>query len=166
MFRRTDDFTAALTQERENTLKLFGNLTDKSLEQAIVPGGRTLGFLAWHLAGTFREMLGTAGLEVDGPGIGDPVPARAADIVAAYDRASASALQQVRAHWQDAMLEDVLPMYGETWPRGLVLEVLIRHEAHHRGQMTVLMRQAGLPVAGMYGPSREEWVAYGMEAHA
>ena len=43
-----------------------------------------------------------------------------------------------------------------------MLSALIRHEAHHRGQMTVLMRQAGLTVPGVYGPSREEWVAYGM----
>ena len=54
-------------------------------------------------------------------------------------------------------------MYGETWKRGVALEMLIRHEAHHRGQMTVLMRQAGLPVHGVYGPSREEWTAMGME---
>ncbi|MBI2416475.1 MAG: hypothetical protein HYV28_00920 [Ignavibacteriales bacterium] len=30
--------------------------------------------------------------------------------------------------------------------------------------MTVLMRQAGLKVPGAYGPSREEWAAYGMPA--
>jgi uncharacterized damage-inducible protein DinB len=165
MFRRIDDFAAAFTQERENTLRLFGNLTDETLGQAIVPGSRTLGFLAWHLVCTFPEMMGHAGLEPEGPALGEPVPASAADIVAGYDRASASTLEQVKARWQDDMLDDMLPMYGETWPRGVVLEALIRHEAHHRGQMTVLMRQAGLPVAGMYGPSREEWAAYGMEPH-
>jgi uncharacterized damage-inducible protein DinB len=30
--------------------------------------------------------------------------------------------------------------------------------------MTVLMRQAGLKVPGIYGPSREEWVKIGMTA--
>jgi uncharacterized damage-inducible protein DinB len=30
--------------------------------------------------------------------------------------------------------------------------------------MTVLMRQAGLAVPGVYGPAREEWAAYGMAA--
>ena len=54
-------------------------------------------------------------------------------------------------------------MYGEKWPRGLSLQVLVVHQAHHRGQMTVLMRQAGLEVPGVYGPSREEWTAYGMQ---
>jgi len=43
-----------------------------------------------------------------------------------------------------------------------VLVSLITHQAHHRGQMTVLMRQAGLKVPGVYGPAREEWAAMGM----
>jgi uncharacterized damage-inducible protein DinB len=30
--------------------------------------------------------------------------------------------------------------------------------------MTVLMRQAGLRVPGVYGPSQEEWSQFGMEA--
>jgi uncharacterized damage-inducible protein DinB len=165
MFRRIDDFAGEWALERKQTLKLFRNLTDATLDQAVVPGGRTLGFLAWHITGTFREMLGHAGLKPDGPMIGDPVPARAAEIADAYERASASVLDQVTSQWTDAMLEDMLDMYGRQWPRGVVLEALIRHEAHHRGQMTVLMRQAGLPVAGPYGPSREEWAAMGMEAH-
>ncbi len=165
MFRRVDDFADEWAVERASTLKLFRHLTDASLEQAVEPGGRTLGFLAWHITGTFREMLGRAGLEPKGPETGAPAPSRAAAIVAAYDQASASVLEQVTGRWTDDMLEDVLDMYGQRWTRGLVLESLIRHEAHHRGQMTVLMRQAGLPVAGPYGPSREEWVAYGMEPH-
>ena len=39
----------------------------------------------------------------------------------------------------------------------------LSHQTHHRGQMTVLMRQAGLTVPGVYGPAREEWAAMGME---
>jgi uncharacterized damage-inducible protein DinB len=57
-------------------------------------------------------------------------------------------------------------MYGQTWARGETLQVLVVHQAHHRGQMTVLMRQAGLAVPGVYGPAREEWVGYGMSAPA
>ncbi len=32
--------------------------------------------------------------------------------------------------------------------------------------MTVLMRQAGLAMPSIYGPTKEGWVAYGMEAPA
>jgi uncharacterized damage-inducible protein DinB len=34
-------------------------------------------------------------------------------------------------------------MYGEMWAKGKILAVLIGHQAHHRAQMTVLMRQSG-----------------------
>lgn len=54
-------------------------------------------------------------------------------------------------------------MYGETWAIGVTLSALIDHQIHHRGQMTVLMRQAGLKVPGIYGPSREDWSQIGME---
>jgi uncharacterized damage-inducible protein DinB len=36
---------------------------------------------------------------------------------------------------------------------------LVRHLIHHRGQLIVLMREAGLIVPGVYGPSREETAA-------
>ena len=53
-------------------------------------------------------------------------------------------------------------MYGQKWKRGLTLGILITHQIHHRGQMTVLMRQAELKVPGIYGPAYEEWAALGV----
>ena len=55
-------------------------------------------------------------------------------------------------------------MYGEKWTRAFTLGALIGHQCHHRGQVTVLMRQAGLKVPGIYGPAQEEWAVYGMPA--
>ena len=66
--------------------------------------------------------------------------------------------------WTDATLEETREMYGENWTIGFTVAALIAHQAHHRGQMTVLMRQAGLAVPGVYGPAREEWAAMGMPA--
>ena len=165
MFRRISDFAEEWQDERSSTIKLMQALTDESLGQAMEPGGRTLVFLAWHLTVSFREMLGHAGLEIDGPDLGAPVPSNAAEILRQYQRASASVLDKVGASWSDDMMEDDVPAYGMVFRRGLMLDMLIRHEAHHRGQMTVLMRQAGLPVAGPYGPSREEWRQMGLEPH-
>jgi uncharacterized damage-inducible protein DinB len=45
----------------------------------------------------------------------------------------------------------------------MTLQILVRHEIHHRGQMTVLMRQARLKLPGIYGPSKEEWSKYGAQ---
>jgi uncharacterized damage-inducible protein DinB len=49
--------------------------------------------------------------------------------------------------------------FGRTLPVGTVVTSLIRHQIHHRGQMTTLMRMAGVVVPGVYGPSREETAA-------
>jgi len=166
MYRSLDDFAAAWTQETASTLKVFRSLTDASLAQPVVEGGRTLGFLAWHITCTLAEMGGHAGLAIEGPTeqTPDAVPAHAAEIVAQYERAAAQVVPAVRAAWTDAMLGELMPIYGEEWPRGLTLAILISHQTHHRGQMTVLMRQAGLPVPGVVGPSKDEWAAMGMPA--
>lgn len=44
---------------------------------------------------------------------------------------------------------------GQNMPRGKVLSMLVQHNIHHRGQMTVLLRQAGLEVPGVMGPTKE-----------
>jgi uncharacterized damage-inducible protein DinB len=165
MFRKIDDFADEWQTERLSTIKLMRFMTDESLGRAIEPGGRTLGFLAWHLTTTLREMMSHTGLDTEAPEPGEPVPSAATEIVARYERGSASVLEQVTTRWSDDMLDDDVAAYGMTFKRGFMLDMLIRHEAHHRGQMTVLMRQAGLPVAGAYGPSREEWAQMGMQAH-
>jgi uncharacterized damage-inducible protein DinB len=161
MFRRVADFQKAWDRETESTRKVLVALTDASLGQPVTKADRTLGRLAWHLATTPGEMMERTGLTVAGPTHDSPAPAAAAAIVSAYEIAAKSVADGVAA-WTDAMLEVEDEMYGEKWPRGLTLQALLVHQAHHRGQMTVLMRQAGLKVPGVYGPAREEWAAYGM----
>jgi len=53
-------------------------------------------------------------------------------------------------------------MYGEKWPNGKTLEVLIFHEIHHRAEMVALMRVLDMKVPGIYGPSKEDWSKYGL----
>ena len=54
-------------------------------------------------------------------------------------------------------------MYGERWTRAFGLKVCVDHQIHHRGQLTVLMRQAGLRVPSLYGPAKEDWSQMGMK---
>lgn len=164
MFRKVADFQKAWDQEREGTLAILRALTDASLSQAATPNDRSLGRMAWHLAQTPSEMMPRTGLTVTEPAHGAPVPASAGAIVEAYDNASKAVAAEVASKWTDATLEIEDDMYGQKWPRGQTLHALILHQAHHRGQMTVLMRQAGLIVPGVYGPAREEWTAHGMSA--
>jgi uncharacterized damage-inducible protein DinB len=158
MFRKVDDFQRVWTYETEATLKVFRALTDASLGRQVAPGGRTLGFLAWHCVLTLPEMMNHAGLPVSGPAHDAPQPALA-EIVRQYEACAQTIATELPKHWTDSMLAEIVPMYGEQWPRGNVLLSLVLHQAHHRAQMTVLMRQAGVKVPGVYGPAREEWAA-------
>ena len=163
MFRRIADFERTWQSESESTLKVLERLTDQTLNQRVTPDGRSLGFLAWHLATSIPEMMNRTGLRIDGAEHG-PAPATVQEIRHAYEQASRSLLEQIRTHWTDASLEQAVNLYGESWQNGFTVLALIVHQTHHRGQMTVLMRQAGLTVPGVYGPAREEWAAMGMAA--
>jgi len=55
-------------------------------------------------------------------------------------------------------------VFGRTLTKAVTLSLLVKHIIHHRGQMTVLLRQAGVRVPGLYGPAREGWAQMGMEA--
>ncbi len=162
MYTTVDSFLTDWRQERLGTLKILRNLSDSALSQRVTPDGRSLGFLAWHIVLTLGEMGARAGLTFTAPPEDAPLPASAIEIARTYDHASAALADAVKTQWSDASLSEEVNMYGEQWKRTAVLLALVRHEIHHRAQMTVLMRQAGLKVPGLYGPAKEEWAQMGM----
>lgn len=166
MIRSIADFEHEWKDVSDASKRIFGALTDESLAQAVSKQDRTLGRIAWHVVGTLPEMLAKAGLSIDGPTEHAPVPRTAVEIRDSYGRAADSVRREVGSRWKDGDLEQEDEMYGEKWKRGFTLRALISHEIHHRGQMTVLMRQAGLGVPGIIGPAREEWAQWGMQPPA
>ncbi len=166
MFRTIEEFAGAWKQQTDGTKKLFAALTDESLSQQVIDGHRTVARIAWHIIGSIPEMMTRTGLSFDCATEKDPVPTTAAEIVTAYETAVAQLSEQVAKNWTDETLQVEDDMYGMTWKRGLTLGILINHEIHHRGQLTILMRQAGLKVPGVFGPSKEEWDQFGMPAPA
>ena len=165
MFRTIEDFKKDWTYESEATEKVFGHLTQESLDQRVKADGRSLRDLAWHITTTLTEMPAQAGYTVGGPQHSQTAPESLKEIQEAYSNAARSVVEVFSAQLPDEKLTDTLTMYGqEGWRYGEVLAALIGHQTHHRGQMTVLMRQAGLVVPGVYGPAKEEWAAMGMEA--
>jgi uncharacterized damage-inducible protein DinB len=162
MFHTIAEFEGAWKNVTGSTRKLLGAMTDESLKQAVAEDHRTLARMAWHIIGSISEMAGHTGLQLDGVKESDPIPTSAKEILHAYEKTTASLAEQVKKHWTDETLQIEDNMYGETWKRGQTLSILTIHEVHHRGQMTVLMRQAGLKIPGIFGPSKEEWVNYNM----
>jgi uncharacterized damage-inducible protein DinB len=167
MIRSIADFNGLWKMESGMMQKVMDALTDTSLAQSINNDHRTLGRLAWHITQTTPEMLGKAGLKIAGPGDHDAMPASAKTIAKAYaDSASAIEGAIAAAKWTDKTLDEKREMYGEQWTVGFTLQCFVFHQTHHRGQMTVLMRQAGVPVPSLYGPVKEDWAQWGMQPPA
>jgi uncharacterized damage-inducible protein DinB len=164
MYTSIKEFEMDFAQESASTQKMMNELTDASLAQSEAKDHRTLGRMAWHIVATYPEMMGAIGLKITGIKHDDPVPKTAAEIKKAYATVTKELIDQIKATWTDATLEVVDKLYGAfEWKRALTLQILIRHEIHHRGQMSVLMRQAGLKVPGPYGPSKEDWAGMGQK---
>ncbi|MBD0382085.1 DinB family protein [Paenibacillus sedimenti] len=163
MFTTIQDFVNEWNNESTATQRVLDTLTDESLSQRIAPEFRTLGQLGWHIATTVHEMLSRTGLKFEAPEGEELAPDTAKTIADTYRTAAAGLTAAIQSQWTDASLTENVDMYGMMWPNSLTLRMLISHEIHHRGEMIVLMRQAGLRVPDIYGPTREDWLERGMQ---
>jgi len=163
MYYKLSDFIEEWKYESEATIKILSNLTDASLTKNSGENIRTPGRLAWHIVTSIGEMAHRTGLIFETVDENAAIPSTAKEIVDEYQRASERMVKEISEIWKDEtlLLED--DMYGEMWKKGKTLAVLITHLIHHRGQLTIVMRHAGLKVPGVYGPAKEEWANYGMQ---
>ncbi len=156
MFTSLQSFLDTWRRESAATARLMAQLTDRSLERRVADGYRSICELAWHIVVSPHEILRRCGLDYRAPTKQDPPPSRAAEIHSCYVDAAKALAEAVESQWSDETLAVRDRIYDQQSPRGLTLAIMLYHEIHHRGQMTVLMRQAGLRVPGVYGPSRDE----------
>ena len=164
MFNTINQCLDSFTDVSQKTIQIFDSLTDESLSQEIAPGYRDIGRIAWHIVQTIPEMMERTGLKISGPSDEDEVPPMAKEILDAYMQVAKELVEIVQSEWKDETLRIEDDMYGEKWSRAKTCFCLIEHQIHHLGQITVLMRQANLPVPGICGPSKEEWQQFGMPA--
>ena len=162
MYRTIDDFINDWKTEEKATLKLFSKVDDKHLSTKVSENIRSLGRLAWHITQTITWLCAETGLTESDTLEKKPLPGTMNKISDTYKKQSEFLLNGIKNNWNDESLTEKIEMVGEKWERGRTLNMLITHQAHHRGQMTILMRLQGLKVPGIYGPSKEEWSNYGM----
>ena len=162
MYYKIQDFLQDWKHQSETIQKNFEYLTDNSLSRQVYPEGRSLGFIAWHIVLSVGEFGGKLGVVVDCPPEDTEPPENAGEIADAFKKATTTLYNFIQKNWDDQKLLEENNLYGNVWKNGFTLNALISHQTHHHGQMTVLMRQAGLKVHGAFGPSKEEWAAMGM----
>ncbi len=159
MYTTIKEFVEDWSRESSMSLKVERALSDAALSRKADPEGRSLGQLAWHMSGMIGTTGAALGLGVDAPARGTEPPASAAAIADAYEKAARSLGDEASKKLKDDSLTREVQLFGRTLPGAIALQALVRHQIHHRGQMTALMRMAGLAVPGVYGPSREEAAA-------
>ncbi|WP_066063186.1 DinB family protein [Neobacillus soli] len=159
MFTSVNDFLNEWKQEAAVTQKVLDVLTDESLNQEVSPGLYSIGSLAWHITGAAYYFPSQVGLKFEIPDLQKEAPKSAVEISETYKIVSQRLAQSFSEQVSDEKMNKMVNLFGMDMPVQAVFRLLIQHQAHHRGQLTVLMRQAELKVPGVYGPSKEEWEA-------
>lgn len=163
MYVTISDFIKEWNKEALLTQKVLDGLTDESLHQKVYPDGRTLGRIAWHFTTNIPEYLAHFGLKVKAVQGTEEVPHSAKVIADTFKDISSQAELAIKQQWTDESLQQIQNAFGRQESNASILFGLIKHIVHHRGQVTVLMRQAGLKPFGVYGPPKEDWIHLGVE---
>jgi uncharacterized damage-inducible protein DinB len=151
-----------LEQESVTTRRVLERVPDHKLGWRPHPKARTLGELALHVAivpGAVAEFVIQS--QPQAPNFIDPIPASASELVPALDESIAKA-KQLLGGMDDATVTGTLRlMDGEreifAVPRAEMLRsIMLNHWYHHRGQLTVYLRELDVAVPSIYGPSADE----------
>lgn len=158
-----DGMLLELEQEARTTRRVLERVPGDQLAWRPHAKARTLGELALHVAivpGGVAELAASQS-PAQAPQFTDPRPQSAAELIPALDESVAKA-KRVLARMDDAALMSTLRlMQGErelfAIPRAALLRsIMLNHWYHHRGQLTVYLRQLDVPVPSVYGPSADE----------
>jgi len=158
-----DGLLQELEQEAKTTRRVLERVPGDQLAWRPHPKARTLGELALHVAivpGGVAELAASPS-PAQAPQFIDPSPKSAAELIPALEQSIAKA-RSVLSGMDDAALTATWRlMLGErelfAVPRMAMLRsIMLNHWYHHRGQLTVYLRELGVPIPSIYGPSADE----------
>ena len=154
MYRVAEDFVQDWAMASKGALKVLQAIPDDKMDVSIVEGHNSLGWLSWHLVGVAGAFGQFAGLQIPAPGPDMPQPETMEEIAGKYEMVLEAYKKEVATLTRE-QLEEEVPAFGGSMKRGVLLSKVILHQTHHVGQMTVLLRQAGLNVPPVMGPTQE-----------
>jgi uncharacterized damage-inducible protein DinB len=148
--------------EAKTTRRVLERIPDEHLTWQPHETARTLGELALHVATVPGAIAGLASQsESQVPQFVAPKPTSAAELVTALDSSIEKAKSLLAGMDDTTLMSSWRMMQGDreifALPRLMLLRsVMLNHWYHHRGQLTVYLRQLGIPIPSIYGPSRDE----------
>ena len=158
-----DGMLQELEQEAATTRRVLERVPGDRLGWRPHPTARTLGELAMHMAvvpGAIAELAASAS-PAQMPAFKDPVPGSADELLPALDQALAKAKRALGGLDDAALTSTWRLMAGGrelfAIPRVAFLRsTMLNHWYHHRGQLSVYLRQLGVRIPSIYGPSGDE----------
>ena len=153
-----------LEEEAQTTRRVLERVPDDRLGWRPHQKARTLGQLALHVAmvpGGVAQLVSSpppAPAPQFGP---DPSPATSAELIPTLDQSIARA-KQLLGGMDDAALSSTWRLTNgdrelfATTRAAMLRSIMLNHWYHHRGQLTVYLRELGVPIPSVYGPSADE----------
>jgi uncharacterized damage-inducible protein DinB len=158
----SDAFLQELEQEAHATRRALERVPENKLDWRPHPKSMSLGQLSLHIAvmpGAIAELSTQSPFQVKN--FTQEPATSTSQLLSTLDESLAKA-RQVLKNTDDAALGTMWKMVdGEkeimAIPRAALLRtVMLNHWYHHRGQLTVYLRELGVPVPSIYGPSADE----------
>ena len=161
--KMTDALIQELEQEAATTRRVLERVPNDRLAWKPHAKSRSLGQLALHIAtvpGGVATLASTPVAQV--PNLeNEPTASSAAELLPALDESIAKA-RGILQGLDDASMQATLRiMAGDrelmSIPRaGFLRAIMLNHWYHHRGQLSVYLRELNVPVPSIYGPSADE----------
>src|SRR5699024_4166749 len=108
MYRKVEDFLNDWNMSAQGTLNVFKAITNEKLDQSIIEGHNSLGWLANHLVGSIGAFGGLVGLDI-------PKTEQTSDIeemIKAYEVVSQSLKGEATHLTDEALLEELEGFVG------------------------------------------------------
>lgn len=158
-----DGMLQELEEEAQTTRRVLERVPDNRLSWRPHEKARTLGELALHVAmvpGGVADLVASPS-PAQAPDFTDPSPKSASELIPALDQSIARAKKVLGGMDDTALMTKLRLMQGErelfAVPRvALLRSIMLNHWYHHRGQLTVYLRQLDVPIPSIYGPSADE----------
>jgi uncharacterized damage-inducible protein DinB len=151
-------FLSVIDQEVPTTQKVIRAIPEANRDYKPDLASRSALEIARHLAvGDLFFLEGVAkGAFADWDESAETAITTVADAAAVFDEKWPAALDRVRGLSGEALAKIVSFGGAFQLPAVVYLSFLIRHQVHHRGQLTAYLRAAGGKVPSVYGGSADE----------
>jgi uncharacterized damage-inducible protein DinB len=158
-----DAMLQELEQEAQTTRRVLERVPDDQLAWRPHPKARTLGELAMHVAivpGAVAELIASPS-PVQVPQFTDPVAQSASEFIPLLEESLAKAQAALGGMNDSDLMATWRMMQGErevfAIPRAALLRsIMLNHWYHHRGQLSVYLKELDVPIPSIYGPSADE----------